>query len=61
MSRPSWQDFGTHDESAYPELWDGVVGAWCPSLGQTGLRLLLDQVFMPGVSSTNWAPLPPAI
>ena len=39
MSRPSWQDFGTHDESAYPELWEGVVGAWCPSLGPTGLRL----------------------
>ena len=39
MTRPSWQDFGTHDESAYPELWDGVVGAWCPSLGPTGLRL----------------------
>jgi hypothetical protein len=39
MTNPSWQDFGTHDESAYPELWDGVVGAWCPSLGPTGLRL----------------------
>ena len=39
MTRPSWQDFATHDESAYPELWDGVVGAWCPSLGPTGLRL----------------------
>lgn len=39
MTRPSWQDFGTHDESAYPHLWDGVVGAWCPSLGPTGTRL----------------------
>ncbi len=39
MTRPSWQDFGTYDESAYPQLWDGVVGAWCPSLGPTGLRL----------------------
>jgi hypothetical protein len=39
MTRPSWGDFGTFDESAYPELWDGVVGAWCPSLGPTGLRL----------------------
>ena len=39
MTRPSWQDYGTHDESAYPELWDGVVGAWCPSLGPTGSRL----------------------
>jgi len=26
----------THSESAYPELWDGCVGAWCPSLGATG-------------------------
>ena len=39
MTRPSWQDYGTYDESAYPELWDGVVGAWCPSLGPTGDRL----------------------
>ena len=39
MTKPSWGDFATHDESAYPELWDGVVGAWCPSLGPTGLRL----------------------
>ena len=39
MTKPSWQDFGTFDESAHPELWDGVVGAWCPSLGPTGLRL----------------------
>jgi hypothetical protein len=39
MTRPSWQDFGTHDESAHPQLWDGVVGAWCPSLGPTGSRL----------------------
>jgi hypothetical protein len=38
MTKPSWQDFGTFDESAYPELWDGVVGAWCPSLGPTGSR-----------------------
>jgi len=39
MTNPSWGDFATFDESAYPELWDGVVGAWCPSLGPTGLRL----------------------
>ena len=35
----SWQDYGTHDESAYPELWRGCVGAWAPCLGPTGLRL----------------------
>lgn len=39
MTRPSWGDFATHDESAYPELWDGVIGAWAPCLGPTGLRL----------------------
>jgi hypothetical protein len=39
MTRPSLADYGTHDESAFPHLWDGVVGAWCPSLGPTGLRL----------------------
>jgi hypothetical protein len=35
----SWQDYGTHDESAYPELWRGCVGAWAPCLGPTGTRL----------------------
>lgn len=25
---------------AYPELWRGCVGAWCPSLGPTGSTLL---------------------
>ena len=39
MTRPSWQDFATHDESAFPELWDVVVGAWAPCLGPTGSRL----------------------
>lgn len=35
----SLADYGTHDESARPELWAGCVGAWCPSLGPTGDRL----------------------
>lgn len=35
----SLADYGTHDESARPELWAGCVGAWCPSLGATGTRL----------------------
>jgi hypothetical protein len=39
MTKPSWQDFGTHDESAVPELWDGVAFAAAPCLGPTGLRL----------------------
>jgi len=37
--RPSWQHYGTYDESAYPDLWDGVVGYWSPCLGPTGTRL----------------------
>ena len=39
MIRPSLSDYGTYDESTVPRLWDGVVGAWCPSLGPTGSRL----------------------
>ena len=39
MSKPSLSDYGTYDESTVPRLWDGVVGAWCPSLGPTGSRL----------------------
>lgn len=39
MTKPSFYDYGTYDESAYPHLWSGIVGAWCPSLGNTGLRL----------------------
>lgn len=35
----SWADYGTHDESAYPELWRGCIGAWSMCLGPTGLRL----------------------
>ena len=38
-SLPSWSDYGTYDESAYPDLWNGVVGYWAPCLGPTGLRL----------------------
>lgn len=38
MTRPSFSDYGTYDESAVPELWHGVIGAWCPFLGPTGNR-----------------------
>ena len=31
--------YATHDNSAYPSLWRGCVGAWCPSLGPSGSRL----------------------
>jgi hypothetical protein len=37
--RPDWGYYGTYDESAHPDLWDGVVGYWAPCLGPTGLRL----------------------
>lgn len=36
---PSWAEYGTHQESEYPELWDGCVGAWAPCLGPTRLKL----------------------
>ena len=39
IDNPSYQDFATHDDSAYPELWEGCVGAWAPCLGPSGLRL----------------------
>lgn len=39
MTKPSLSDYGTYDESAYPELWDGVVGYWAPCLGPSGTRL----------------------
>jgi len=39
MTRPSFQNYGTYDESAHPDLWDGVVGYWAPCLGPTGTRL----------------------
>ena len=51
MTRPSWQDFGTYDESEHARLWDGVVGAWCPSLGPTGSRLFDHSRF------NNWGDL----
>jgi hypothetical protein len=31
--------WNTHARSRYPGLWDGCVGAWCPSLGVSGARL----------------------
>ena len=37
--RPDWGYYGTYDESAHSDLWDGVVGYWAPCLGPTGLRL----------------------
>ena len=36
---PSWEHFGTHGQSAYPELWEGVRVYYAPCLGPTGTRL----------------------
>ena len=42
--KPSYkQDFArSAGESKYPALWRGLVGAWCPSLGHTGIFTLRD-------------------
>jgi hypothetical protein len=37
--KPDWGYYGTYDESAHADLWDGVVGYWAPCLGPTGTRL----------------------
>jgi hypothetical protein len=39
MTRPSWSNYGTHDESATPALWAGVRAAYAPCLGPSGNRL----------------------
>jgi hypothetical protein len=36
---PSYQHYGTHDDSEFPELWDKCVFAAAPCLGPSGLRL----------------------
>lgn len=33
---PSFEHYGTYDESEYPHLWNGRVGAWCPSVNPAG-------------------------
>lgn len=37
----------------YPSLWEGCVGAWCPSLGQTGLTLRDESVYQNHGTLTN--------
>ena len=39
MNNKTLSKFATHENSAYPQLWRGCVGAWCPSLGPSGARL----------------------
>jgi hypothetical protein len=36
---PTASRWNTYSRSRYPRLWDGCVGAWCPSLGVSGARL----------------------
>ena len=36
---PSWADYGTHDESRFPELWEGCIYASAFCLGQSGNAL----------------------
>jgi sialidase-1 len=39
MINQTLSKFATHQNSAYPHLWRGCVGAWCMSLGPSGSRL----------------------
>jgi hypothetical protein len=39
MTRPSWSDYATGDESASADLLRGIVAHWVPALGPSGLRL----------------------
>ncbi|GIV45044.1 MAG: hypothetical protein KatS3mg035_2167 [Bacteroidia bacterium] len=39
VDRPTISDFATYEHSQYPELWDGCIGAWCPSLGPSGTTI----------------------
>ena len=40
-ARPSFQNGFARNksESAFPELWNALIGAWCPSIGFQGRRL----------------------
>jgi hypothetical protein len=58
IDNPSWQHFATHDESEYPELWEGVRGYWAPCLGPSGTRLhdvsgLNNWGTLTGISASN--------
>jgi hypothetical protein len=39
MTRPSWNDYATGDESESADLLRGIVAHWVPALGPSGLRL----------------------
>ncbi len=42
-------------ESAYPYLWDGLVGAWNPSIGKQGLTLFDLSPYSRNAAITNFA------
>ena len=39
MTKPSWQDYGTYDESEHAWAWSDIIGLWAPCLGPTGGRI----------------------
>lgn len=45
-------------ESAYPDLWRGLIGLWCPSAGLTGNRLIDYSASRntSNISTLSWAP-----
>jgi hypothetical protein len=57
---PTASRWNTYSRSRYPRLWDGCVGAWCPSLGHTGNRLhdysrRMAWATPTAYGATNWA------
>jgi Concanavalin A-like lectin/glucanases superfamily len=53
---PTASRWNTHSRSRYPGLWDGCVGAWCPSLGVSGSRLADASRFGNWATLTNMDP-----
>ena len=55
---PSYQNgFAPRDgPPAYPELWDGLVGLWQPTLGPTGLKLFDQSGYHRDGTLTNMDP-----
>ena len=57
---PTVSRWNMYSRSRYPRLWDGCVGAWCPSLGHTGARLhdygqRMAWATPSAYGATNWA------
>lgn len=40
MITPTYEHFGTHDDSQYPELWEGCIGAWSAIIQRGGQQLI---------------------